>query len=122
MKVLIIFLSLVWVSCVTANTRDLSAINPQTEPVDQSEATSEPPLLLVDDYPDCMIDCTENGGSVKGCHCTCGWDTGGCNKIETPIKPLMLAGFDECVQTCVADGYCGPSGENCDDACRNACK
>ena len=115
MKVLIIFLSLVGVSCVTANTRDLSAINPQTEPVDQSEATSEPPLLLVDDYPDCMIDCTENGGSVKGCHCTCGWDTGGCNKIETPIKPLMLAGFDECVDACKADGYN-------EDGCRSACR
>ncbi len=78
MKAFMIILSLMFVSCVTANTRDLSGYNPETEPVDQSEATSEP--------------------------------------------PLMLAGFDECVQTCVADGYCGPSGENCDDACRNACK
>ena len=39
----------------------------------QKEASGEGerPLMLADDYEDCMDDCTCNGGSSKGCHQVC---------------------------------------------------
>ncbi len=121
MKAFIIFLSLVFMGCVTANTRDLSAINPKTEPANQSEATSEPPLLLADDYSDCMDRCTsEHGGSSEGCDRVC--ENKDYSNKNVNKKPLKVAGYDECVQGCVAEGYCGPSGKNCEDTCRSACK
>ncbi len=117
MKALIIFLSLVFMGCVTANTRDLSAINPRTESADQSEATSEPPLLVDNDYEECMQRCTTNGRSSLACHCVCsGVENRACgySRIKN-LKPLKLAGFEECRNACVADGYD-------EDGCRNACK
>ena len=29
------------------------------------------PLMLADDYEDCMCDCIANGGSTRGCHDVC---------------------------------------------------
>ncbi len=114
MKVLIIFLSLVVMGCVTANTRDLSAINP--EPAEKGFILPSP-LILVDDYSDCMDDCTERGGSSEGCDERCEY---GESWLSFPSdhenkKPLKVAGYDECVQACEADGWDT-------DGCRSACK
>ena len=114
MKVLIIFLSLVVMGCVTANTRDLSAINPPAESANQSEATSEPPLLLADDYSECMDSCTsEHGGSSEGCDRVC--ENKDYSNKNVNKKPLKVAGYYECVDACEADGYDH-------DGCRSACK
>ena len=115
MKALIFLLSFMFVSCVTANTesRDLSAVN---EKPDQEQTLIEDktrPLMLADDYDDCMIDCIDNGGSERGCHCVCGWETGGCYKYsQSPKenkKPLMLADHIDCddfgcVKGCICEG------------------
>ncbi len=110
MKVLIIFLSLVGVSCVTANTRDLSAINPQTESL-KSEPVSATSFKLADGDA-CITSCLEDGHPHSDCSDACSdWGYSG---VENK-KPLMLAGFDECVDACKADGYN-------EDGCRSACR
>ena len=57
MKVLIIFLSLVFMGCVTANTRDLSAINPKTEPAESSPVSATPRKLANFSYHICIDVC-----------------------------------------------------------------
>ena len=70
MKALILFFVLAFVSCVTAKPRDLSTINPQLEPTNQSSAVSdslfkfsgvknEKPLQVAD-YPQCMDVCVRD--------------------------------------------------------------
>ena len=101
MKKIIFLLSFVFVSCVTANTgkRDLSGVNltPELSSIDNqfktcvSDCTAKDglsfwcsddclktakmkqkrPLMLADDYEDCIIDCIEHGGSTRGCHKVC---------------------------------------------------
>ena len=114
MKAIIFLLSFMFVSCVIANTesRELSGVNP--EPLNESAPIPEKPLMLADDYEECMEDCTTNGGSSKGCHCVCGWDVGGCNKIEVQ-NPIKLADYATCRDACGEDGG---SDDECHDICR----
>ena len=70
MKVLIIFLSLVGVSCVTTNTRDLSAINPETEPAESSPVSASPRKLA--SWNDCVEACLDDRlPNVDGCRADC---------------------------------------------------
>ena len=122
MKKIILLLSFVFVSCVTADTgeRDLSGINEKPAQEQTLIEDKKRPLMLVDDYEECMIECKADGGSTKGCHCVCGWDVGGCNRYsQSPKKskkPLMLADdYDTCVRGCIDEG--GSSLE-----CRRVCE
>ena len=118
MKTILILLSFMFVSCVTANTesRDLSGVKEKPE---QNQTTIEDinrPLMLADDEEDCMIDCIANGGSTHGCSCVCTSD--GCRYSQKPPeskKPLMLADYSTCMYACQRDG--GSEGE-CHDVCR----
>ncbi len=114
MKVLIIFLSLVFMGCVTANTRDLSAINPKTEPAEKSFILPSP-LMLVDDYEDCMVVCKEEGGNSRGCHSECGFA-----KFENK-KPLKVADYATCMQSCREDLCGGGHRSDCDNISDSLC-
>ena len=135
MKIIFFLLSFVFVSCVTANTgkRDLSGINEKPAQEQTLIEDKKRPLMLVDDYDECMIDCTANGGSTRGCHCVCGWHVGGCNSyFQSPKdskKPLMLADYATCMHACERDSGChrtkygkyrcsGSDLDNCHEACR----
>ena len=103
MKTLIFLFSFMFVSCVTANTesRDLSGIN------EKNQTTIEDikrPLMLVDDYEDCMIDCIANGGSTRGCHEVC-FSWGYSQSPTESKKPLKLADdYDTCWKCCMSEG------------------
>ncbi len=97
MKVFMIILSLMFVFCVTANTRDLSAINPQAESARQT-------TLKVADGDACITSCLEDGHSAEDCGDACSdWGYSG---VENK-KPLKVASE--------AEGYYG-------DGCRCSCK
>ena len=115
MKTILILFSFMFVSCVIANTesRDLSGIN---EP-EQNQTTIEDkkrPLMLVDDYEDCMTGCEYAGGTYKRCHKVCKYDNiygalGAGDRLSSQSpkeskKPLMLADdYDTCVKQCIRD-------------------
>ncbi len=111
MKVFMIILSLMFVSCVTANTRDLSAINPKTESARQT-------TLKVADDDACTTSCEEDGHSPSDCSDACSdhtWQRRRSSSVENK-KPLKVANtYDACVLACGADGYDEYS-------CMNACK
>ncbi len=87
MKVLIIFLSLVFVGCVTATT------NPTPESL-KSEPVSNTPRKLAS-YGICMDACERDGGSEDVCHSAC-------------------APWEVCKTRCMKEGR---SEEACEDAC-----
>ncbi len=84
MKVLIIFLSLVVMGCVTAGYRnpDSEKLAYNNDPcVDgrwlsslrdtvQSNKQENPPIMVAD-YATCMDYCVGDGGSDEECHCVC---------------------------------------------------
>lgn len=128
MKTILILLSFMFVSsCVTANTesRDLSGVN---EKPDQKQTLIEDkkrPLMLVDDYEDCMTGCEDAGGTYKRCHKVCKYDNiygtlGAGDRLSSQSpkeskKPLMLADYTTCMYGCQRDGG---SEEECHDVCR----
>ena len=125
MKAIIILLSFMFVSSVTANTetRELSGVNP--EPLNESEPMSEKHLKLVGDYEDCMDYCTANGGSSRACHSSCEGHCEGvvirCNKIEVQ-NPIKLADYATCKHGCERMAGCSPysdchASEDCHDIC-----
>ena len=98
---LILLLSFVFVSCVTANTgkRDLSGVN------------IKPELSSIDNqFKTCVSDCTAKGGLSFWCSDSC-LETA---KIKQK-KPLKLADYATCMWACQRDG--GSEGE-CHEACR----
>ena len=125
MKTIILLLSVVFVSCVTANTgkRDLSGINEKPAQEQTLIEDKNRPLMLVDDYEDCMIDCVESSNGHAGtCHNLCGWCTGpGCwyysQKPTESKKPLMLADYATCMWACQNTPPRGTEGE-----CHNDCR
>ncbi len=116
MKAIMIILSLMFVSCVTANTRDLSAINPQAESL-KSEPVSTTPFKLAD-YDACMTSCEEDGHSTSDCSDACSDNcfAGRCSSGVENKKPLMLADdYDTCVNGCMEEG--GSTSQ-----CRRICR
>ena len=103
MKALIIFLSLVFMGCVTASDR-----NPSMLAHGESKGTA-------DDYEACLSACMSENKTFKECNPICATILGVDLSAVKNKKPLMLAGFEECRNACVADGYD-------EDGCRNACK
>ena len=121
MKTILFLLSFMFVSCVTANTesRDLSGVK-EKPGQEQTPEDKTRPLMLADDYEDCMIDCKANGGSTSTCHHVCGWCVGpDCEhysqKPKESKKPLMFADYSTCMYACQRDG--GSEGE-CHEVCR----
>ena len=105
MKAFMIILSLVFVSCVTATPRDLSAVNPKTEPL-KSEPVSITPRKLVD-YDACMTSCEEDGHSTSDCSDACSDNcfAGRCSSGVENKKPLMLADdYEDCMVICRREG------------------
>ena len=99
MKVFMIMFSLMFVSCVTAKPRDLSAVNPS------------PAVVSADNqFEGCLSDCTKRGGLLVFCSDSCLKLT----KVENK-KPLMLADdYSECMDDCESSGG---SSEVCDEIC-----
>ncbi len=114
MKVLIIFLSLVFMGCVTANTRDLSAINPKAESL-KSEPVSNTPFKLADDDA-CTTSCLEDGHSPSDCSDACSddaWRRRRSSGVENK-KPLMLADdYEDCMGKCTQQA----SSKACHSVC-----
>ncbi len=110
MKVLIIFLSLVVMGCVTANTRDLSAINPEAESARQT-------TLKVADYATCKQSCKEDGYGDSFCSCACSADdcaVGGSDPYSKIDQPLKVADYATCMEVCVRGGH---DREDCNRVC-----
>ncbi len=84
MKAFIIFLSLVFVGCVTANTnsRDVSGVNPSPEKAIVSAN---------DQFEGCLSDCQKDGGILLFCSVSCLK----LSKIESLIKVAHDGGVDE---------------------------
>ena len=85
MKVFMTILSLVFVSCVTANPRDLSAVN------------HSPAVVLADNqFEGCLSDCTKRGGLLVVC-------SDSCLKLTKAKPKIKMADYATCMQSCRED-------------------
>ena len=117
MKVLIIFLSLVVMGCVTAKNRNPSML--------AHESTTEDTTGPAGDYEACLLGCIEDNNSFKECNPICATLLGvDLSSVENK-KPLKVADYGTCITVCLRDQCdcpdpCYGTG-SCRARCHKAC-